>query len=304
MGMRHWLWVVSAATALVWQAAPAAEAEIDPVWVAPSALSGPAREFARREAKRLEDEMGLDDSQLAHFRRRTRAALVPLPQGGDLLLIQTVSLGNCGSINVSVFAPADNKRMRKPLMDSTCLHDIRFRPHPDRQFPDLVSSASNLLDFVTPWDGQAWKKAELHETSKPQSARKPLAGTVRPERLNILKDSYELGEVISRPWVGETLRRGFGDRYLKYLFNLTVRSPWQQSGRCWTLNGLAPHSGGEEEGVLTLCPDGSVHAAMLSGGKERTLLSPAGSFAALPENVRDFLGPDGKPGSPNFTWLP
>lgn len=231
------------------------------------------------------------------WRTRARAALVPLPGGGDLLFVRLPMLGNCGSMDLRIYGPRDAEG-RKGLGEF-CLSGLHLAWRDGQRLPDLIEGPSDLIAVIHRATASGWGDTETIENlatasrpSAPNFARGPLAHLVR------LAGGYDLPAALRDPLVRTPLRAALGPHYTTLLTNLSVRGPFDFVVGCLIARGNARHEGGVEEAILAICADGALHAGLLTGGDQFRLFSRAEDWRSLPEPVRLFFARMRAPDAP------
>lgn len=302
-------------TFIAWLTSPAQAGSpgVEAKWGPASALRGVdralGRAFAEQYAPPSSDNDDDEQETDAIKDPRIQSATVRLGNGANLLMLRAPSGGSCGEYSISIYGPlAEGKR---PLLLPICSSDLRLLAVPAQPVPNLVFSVGDLADRVWQWTGKTWEIGDAVESFKTfQPTLPPVSLDEWPARLETLLGGYNVVEVIQEPFIREQLRNGLKAHYSELLINLSVRGRWQpNSPACVFLTGQAPHQGGQQNAILTVCADGSAHAAILNRGK-RIVYSPASSFEGIPEPIRAFLAGDlggtGTPasqGSVDFEWM-
>ncbi|MCM0019783.1 MAG: hypothetical protein NBV67_07300 [Tagaea sp.] len=225
------------------------------------------------------------------WRARARAAVVKLPEGGDLLFVRLPMLGNCGTMDPRIYGPRAARGGRPTLIDGLCVSGFNLAWREGQRLPDLIEGRSDLIAVIHRADGDGWGATETVENivrrrdpNELGSERGPFGHLVRHV------GTYDAPAVLADPTVGPIIRASLGPHFVTLLTNLAVRVPIEFVDGCVVVAGLAAHSGGAQEALLAVCARGSVHAALLTDeGKTWRLFSRATDWREVPRPVREFF---------------
>lgn len=235
----------------------------------------------------------------AHIREAVEIAFVPLATESALLLVRGPTLGNCADTHMVILGPRDAAGQRVAER-WPCTYEVLLRRMPSGAAPDLVFPRAGFAFEVYRWQDGHLAFVETLIDDVNSTGHSPCGGATAAGGdeiagnfdcyVSVTIGSFDLRSIIQEPAIRARLRVGFGERYLTFLKNLTVRSPWRLVGGCLSMKGIAPHSGGDEEAALALCPGQNVvYAAMLTDGK-LFLIAPRTAPTNLPLPIHDFLG--------------
>lgn len=268
--MRAWVFVLAVLiTAASWRPA-AAEPPTEPQWRTVSSLASAVR---RTLDRRLRDA----DSR---ERREARVAVADVGDGFRILVLRTPTSGTCGAFIYEIHRLVGEAMTEVPTT-TVCSSNLRLGPGNMDGVTDLRLVANEMVAAVWSWNGATWTPYRLDEEPPPAN-RRPIAtweGLVR------LVGTYDAVDLLFFPDVDAILRRILGERRVTLLANVGVRGPMSWVDDCLVLEGLRPHSGGEEEAGIVACPgDRSVHAALLTQGRV-VVASTRPRDAALPDRL-------------------
>ena len=268
--MRFSVFVLAVALLLAPGPAPAADQPTEPQWRTVSSLSPVVR---RTLDRRLRDA----DSR---ERREARVAVADVGEGFRILVLRTPTNGTCGAFIYEIHRLAGDAMAEVPTT-IVCSNSLRLGPGNMDGVTDLRLVANEMVAAVWSWNGVAWAPFRLDE-EQPPPTRRPIATW---EGLSRLVGTYDAADLLYFPEVDAILRRILAERRVTLLANVGVRGPMSWVDDCLVLEGLRPHSGGEEEAGIVACPgDRSVHAALLTQGRV-VVASTRPRDAALPSRL-------------------
>lgn len=262
--------VLTLALLVGFRPATASDQPTEPQWRTVSSLSATVR---RTLDRRMRDA----DSR---ERREARVAVVGVGEGFRILVLRTPTSGTCGAFIFEIHRLAGDIMTEVPTT-IVCSNSLRLGPGNMDGVTDLRLVANEMVAAVWSWNGTSWAPFRLDE-EPPSPTRRPIATW---DGLTRLAGTYDAPDLLYFPEVDAILRRILAERRVTLLANVGVRGPMSWVDDCLVLEGLRPHSGGEEEAGVVACPgDRSVHAALLTQGRV-VVASTRPRDAALPARL-------------------
>lgn len=230
-------------------------------------------------------------------------ARVPLRDGRDLLFFRVPETAVCGSY-YAMFGPRNPNGSRTERY-SDCSEAPRLDWRPNQTLPDIVTEISDLLVWRLAADGDGWVSLGMVVEIRKDSYWGQDSSSGPLSHLRRYVGTYDLPAVLLDPLVDRKLRTALKDRYVTLLKNLGRRGPIGFQWGCLFVSGIEPHEGGSEEAIMTVCADGTIHAAILT--EEHTYLySDERDFDTLPFEIRNFIArhrPIREAPKKDFTWI-
>lgn len=272
--MRLLILAIAASLLLLPGRRAAAETPQEPQWRTVSSLPSAVRRTVERRLRDVD----------VRERREARVAVADVGDGFRVAILRTPTSGTCGDFIYEVHRLAGDAMTEVPTT-TVCSQSLRLGPGNMDGVADLRLVANEMVAAVWSWNGAAWSPYRLDEEPPPPT-RRPIATW---EGLTRLAGGYDAVDLLYFPEVDAILRRILGDRHVVLLANVGVRGPMSLVDGCLVLEGLRPHSGGEEEAGLVACPgDRSVHVALLTQGRV-VVASTRPAEAALPDRLAAWI---------------